>query len=252
MEAIFGVTSQVAALVAGAFFFGGLIKGIIGIALPIITFGILSSLMSVPTVLGYMAIPIVITNLIQTLQAGNPSIPAKRFWPVILFLVAGILISARLVVEFDPSILYGIIGIAVVVFCSLSLLQPNLYLPPAYEKPMGVVVGALGGFLGGISTIWGPPITMYLVALRLDKDEMIRSIGLIWLCASIPMISAFVVYDILNEQTWRMSAAATFPAIIGFYLGAWIRQFISQYAFRRSVLIFLIVIGLNLLRKSIF
>jgi len=251
MEAVFGISWQIAALVGVTFFFGGLIKGIIGIALPIISFGVLSSVLPVPVVLGYMAIPLIFTNLTQTLQAGNPAIPAKRFWPVIVPLVAGILISARLVTDFDPRFVYGLIGVTVVVFSTLSLLQPEFLLPRVYEKPMGFVVGALGGFLGGISTIWGPPITMYLVSLKLDKDEMIRSIGLIWLCASVPMILAYIAYDILNEVTWKISAAATVPALAGFYIGAYVRQFIGQKVFRTAILLFLIAIGLNLLRRAV-
>jgi len=252
MEEVFGVTWQIAALVGATFFFGGVIKGIIGIALPIITFGILSTVLPVPIVLGYLAIPIIFTNLLQTFQAGNPAKPARRFWPVIIFLVAGILISARLVTDFDPRFVYGLIGAAVVIFSTISLLQPNFILPQNVEKPVGVLAGALGGFLGGISTIWGPPITMYLVALKLEKEEMIRSIGLIWLCASIPMISAYYAYGILNETTWKISAAATIPAIAGFYIGAWVRQFIGQKTFRTAILLFLIAIGLNLLRRALF
>tara|TARA_R110002110_G_scaffold274117_3_gene489336 strand:+ start:205 stop:963 length:759 start_codon:yes stop_codon:yes gene_type:complete len=251
MEVLFGISWQIAALVGATFFFGGLVKGVIGIALPIVSFGILSTLLPVPVVLGYMVIPLVITNLTQTLQAGNPAKPAKRFWPLILFLVAGILISARLVTDFDPRIIYGIIGVAVVVFSTISLVQPEFRLPRVYEKPAGVFVGALGGFLGGISTIWGPPITMYLVALKLDKDEMIRSTGLIWLCASVPMVLAYIAYDILNEVTWKISAAATLPAVAGFYVGAYVRQFIGQKTFRTAILLFLIVIGLNLLRRAV-
>ncbi len=250
MEAAFGVTWEIAALVIATFFFGGLIKGMIGIALPIIAFGVLSAFLPVPVVLGYMVIPLAFTNLIQTLQAGNPAQPAKRFWPVIVCLVAGIIISARLVVEFDPRIVYGLIGTAVVVFSTLSLLQPNFQLSPKHEKPMGFVVGSIGGFLGGISTIWGPPITMYLVALRLEKDEMIRSIGLIWLCASVPMVASYIAYGILNEVTWKISAAATLPAIAGFYLGARVRKHIGQKTFRTAILLFLIIIGLNLLRRA--
>lgn len=251
MEAVFGVSREILILVLAAFFFGGFIKGIIGIALPIITFGVLSSVLPVTTVLGYMAIPIVITNLIQTVQAGNPMVPVKRFWPVIVCLVAGILISARLVIEFDPRILHGVIGTTVVIFSTLSLLQPNFQLSGRYETPVGFAVGAFGGFLGGISTIWGPPITMYLVALKLNKEDMIRSIGVIWLCASIPMVLAYMAYGILNETTWKISAAATLPAILGFYIGAWVRQFVGQKTFRTAVLLFLIAIGLNLLRQAL-
>jgi len=252
MEMVFGIPWQIAALVTATFFFGGIVKGIIGIALPVITFGILSTTLPVPVVLGYLAIPIIITNLIQTVQAGNPAAPARRFWPVIVFLVAGILISARLVTDFDPRFVYGLIGTTVVIFSTISLFQPHFLLPPAYEKPMGFLAGALGGFLGGISTIWGPPLTLYLVSLKLDKEEMIRSTGLIWLCASVPMIFAYYTYGILNEATWKISAVATIPAIAGFYIGAYVRQFIGQKTFRTAILLFLIAIGLNLLRRALF
>lgn len=250
-DTIFRATWHIAALVVGAFLLGGTIKGIIGVGLPVITFGILSSFMPVQQVVGYMAIPIIITNLGQTIHSGNPMPTVKRFWPVIVCLVIGVTLSAQLVVKVDPHVIYIIIGPTVIAFAVINLLKPDLSFPPRYEKPLGFLAGSLGGLLGGIATIWGPPISMYLIALKLEKDELIRAIGLIWLCASVPLIAAYIYYDILNAQTWQISAIATVPAMAGFYIGAWLRKFISQEVFKKTVLIFLIFIGFNLIGKAL-
>ena len=45
-------------------------------------------------------------------------------------------------------------------------------------------VAVVGGFFGGLSGIWGPPLIMYLVAAELPKAEMLRVQSLVFLLGS--------------------------------------------------------------------
>ena len=249
---MFGLDPAMLALIAFAMALGGLVKGAIGIGLPIVCVAILSHFLEVPLVLAIVTIPICLTNFWQAVMAGDPLVPIRRFWPMILCLLVTLWLSAKLVVRLDPAVLYGLIGCAVVIFTVTSFVRPSRGMGPSAERWAGPLAGILGGFLGGISTMWGPPMMMYFVMLRLSKEDFIRSVGLVWFAASVPLVAGYVANGILTAESAQLSALACIPAFVGLWLGQWLRRFIDQETFRKVLLLTLFLIGLNLIRRALF
>ena len=231
---------------------GGVVKGTIGIGLPIVTIAILSNLLPIPQVLGIVTLPILATNLWQAVHSGNLLVPLKRFWPMIAGLMICLWIGTRLVVALDPAVLYGLLGLVVVLFTLTSFATPNFTLSPRAQIWCAPIAGSLGGLLGGISTIWGPPMMMYFVMIRLTKEEFIRAVGLVWFAASVPLVAGYIDNGILNADNATTSALACIPAFAGLWTGQWLRQFIDQEIFRNVLLAALFLIGLNLIRRALF
>ena len=242
----------VLAAVFVALMMGGLVKGVIGFAFPMVSVPLLSSIVDVRFALVAMVIPIVVTNLWQAVQGGFFLWAAKRFWPVVCGLAMGIWIGANLAVLVDENTLFLVLGIVAIVFTAISHLQPDLHLPERYEKPVGAFAGLLGGISGGMFTVWGPPMLMFLVARRLGKEAFIGAVGLIWFCGSIFLTISFTAVDILGEDNVAMSALALVPVLAGMGLGMWLRGWINQETFRKAVLVALFLVGLNLLRRALF
>jgi uncharacterized membrane protein YfcA len=48
------------------------------------------------------------------------------------------------------------------------------------------------------------------------------------------------------------SAAMVVPTIVGFTLGEWLRRRLHAARFRRAVLLLFLLLGLNLIRRSLF
>ncbi len=247
-----GLDPAILSLIAVAMVLGGVVKGVTGIGLPIVCVAVLSQFLEVPLVLALVTIPICLTNFWQAVQAGSPLVPIRRFWPMILCLLVSLWLSAKLVVRFEPEVLYGLIGSAVVVFTATSFIRPNRDLTPTAERWAGPFAGLLGGFLGGVSTIWGPPMMMYFVMLHLSKEDFIRSVGLVWFAASVPLVAGYVENGILTARSAQLSALACIPAFVGLWLGQWLRRFIDQETFRKVLLLALFLIGLNLIRRALF
>ncbi len=155
-------------------------------------------------------------------------------------------------VGLDPRVLYALVGTAVTLFVVTNYLKLHVTVSPGAEKWAGPVAGTLGGLLGGISTIWGPPMMMYFVMLRLSKDVYIQTVGLVWFIASIPLVIAYVRYGILTVQTTLLSMIMCIPGAIGFLVGQRLRKRINQEVFRTLLLWFLLLVGLNLIRRAIF
>lgn len=243
------LTLLVAALALAA---GGFVKGVVGIALPIVALAGLTSVLPVPVALALLVGPILATNMWQAAHAGNLREPLVRFWPMIVCLLAAIWFSAKLVAALDSSVLYAIIGVIVVLFSATAQFKPAWRVAPSAERWVGPLAGALGGFLGGVSTVWGPPMVMYFVSLNLDKDAFIRTVGLVWFCASIPLVLAYWRHGILTPDRAVWSAVGCVPAFAGLAAGQWLRGRIDQALFRRVLLIVLLLIGLNLVRRAIW
>ncbi len=239
-------------LVVFALIAGGIVKGVVGIGLPIVTIAILSSFLPLPLVLTLILVPIAVTNLWQAVQTGNLLVPLRRFWPMTACLLIFVWVSAHLVVELDPRVLYAVLGLVVIFFSLSDFIHPPGRLPPSAEIWAGPLAGTLGGLLGGLSTIWGPPMTIYFMLLRLSKEEFVQAVGLVWFAGSIPLVLAFVDNGLLNGETVWLSLGACPPAMVGLGLGQWVRKRIDQALFRKALLFVLFVIGLNLLRRAIF
>jgi uncharacterized membrane protein YfcA len=249
---MFGFEISAVIFAAVALIVGGFVKGAIGVGLPIVAIAVMSGFLPVPTVLAMVIVPIVLTNLWQAVRSGSPGAPLKRFWPMIVCLLLFVWISARLVVGLEPNVLYGALGSILILFVVTDRFKDGWSVSPTAERWLGPLVGSIGGVLGGISTIWGPPMMMYFVSLRLGKEMYIRTVGLVWFAASIPLLIAYVRYGILTVESTIISALACIPAFAGLIAGQRVRHLINQRTFRAILLGFLFLSGLNLLRRALF
>ena len=250
---MFGLELSLLAILSGALFVGGIVKGVIALGLPMVSIAILLNFFPPLKVLGILIMPMLVTNLWQAINSGNLLKPLQRFWPMIITGVVFLVIGAQIIVIMDSAILFGFLGACVAIFSTISLVRPNM--PPLKlktEKWAGPLAGAMGGLLGGVSTIWGPPMTMYFVMLKLPKDEFVRSVGMAWFAFSIPITAAYWQNGIFSGDIIYLSLYACIPGMIGIRIGEMLRERINQEAFRKVMLVTLLFMGLNLIRRALF
>ena len=249
---MFGQEPYLLVIIALAVLLGGFVKGVVAIGLPIVSIGVLSSVMDAHLALGIIMFPLLFTNLWQMLLAGRPLEVVHRFWPLIAAMLVCIWVGTHLVTRLPGGSLYGFIGAAVVLFTTVNYFTPNWRLPARSERWASPIAGALGGLLGGISTIWGPPLTMLFIMIRLPKEAFIQATGTIWFAASIPLLLGYRQNGILDDSTAVLSLAACLPSFLGLWIGTWLRGKIAQESFRKVLLIAFFLIGLNLIRRALF
>ena len=250
---MFGLELSLIAILTVALFVGGVVKGIIALGLPIVSIAILLNFFPPLKVLGILIMPMLVTNLWQAVRSGDLLEPLQRFWPMIITGIIFLIIGAQIIVIMDSAFLFGVLGACVAVFSTINLVRPNM--PPLQsgtEKWAGPLAGAMGGLLGGISTIWGPPMTMYFVMLKLPKDEFVRSVGMAWFAFSIPLAMSYWNNGIFSGDIIYLSLYACIPGMIGIRVGEAIRERINQKIFRIVMLVTLLFMGLNLVRRAVF
>lgn len=250
---MFGFEWHLIAILTAALIVGGIVKGVVALGLPMVSIAILLNFFPPLTVLGIIVMPIIVTNLWLSARLGSMAEPWRRFWPMIITGLVFLFIGAEMIVGLDTKLLFGLLGACVAVFSGISLAHPNMPpIQPRTEKWAGPIAGALGGILGGISTIWGPPMTMYFVMLKLPKDTFVRSVGTVWFMFSVPLAIAYWRNGIFSGDVIYLSLYACIPGMIGIRIGEVIRERIDQETFRKVMLVMLFLIGLNLIRRSVF
>ncbi|AVO34626.1 sulfite exporter TauE/SafE family protein [Ottowia oryzae] len=237
-------------LSAAALVVGGLVKGALGVGLPLVAVPLLALWLPPAQAIGLLAAPVVLSNLIQAVEGGHLRASWRRFrWLVLAQLVATVL-TVRMTLDLSPAQLNAMVAGAVLLAVFLLALQPNVQIPPNREQSIGIAVGLGSGLLGGVSSLTGPILITYFMALRLSRDAFVSSISLVYLAGSLPLYGAMVGFGKIAPLELGLSVLALLPVYLGMRLGRQVRQRLNEQVFRRVVLGLLVVIALILLTKG--
>ena len=232
---------------------GGVVKGVVGFAMPMIMISGLSSVMSPELALAALILPTVATNGIQALRQGY-----RAAWQSIrryrLFLIVGgvmLVATAQMVRVLPQAVMFLVIGGPIVVYALLQIMGRPLTVSHASPKTEAMV-GALAGAMGGLSGVWGPPTVAYLTATNTPKTDQMRVQGVIYGLGAVALLLAHLQSGILRWETAPLSFLMIPPALIGLIIGFRIQDRINQDMFRKATLWVLLIVGMNLVRRGLF
>ena len=253
MDHFFGLDSYYSvAFVVGVALFAGLVKGVVGFAMPTILISGLTFVLAPEQALAALIVPTLVTNGWQALRQGIGS-AIKTVVQFRLFLSCGLvmlILSAQLVRVLDARVLYGLIGGPVALFAALQVVgwHPKLAQRSARIE---AAVGCCAGFIGGMSGIWGPPTVGYLTAIDTPKKEQMRAQGVIYGLAAVALAGSHIQTGVFRVESLPLTFMILPFALGGVWLGFRVQDSIPQAAFRLVTLVVLLLAGLNLLRRAL-
>ncbi|MGC9370919.1 MAG: sulfite exporter TauE/SafE family protein [Paracoccaceae bacterium] len=250
---IFGLPFALFVAAFSVTLFAGFVKGAVGFAMPMIMISGLSSFLPAPIALAALIIPTVLTNIAQAFRGGvaaaaDSLMTYKRLVGSVILLI---FLSAPLVAVLPASALYLLLGGPILLFTVSQLLGKQLILPPHHRHRAEVMMGALGGFFGGISGVWGPPVIAYLLSFNTEKSEALRVQGVVFLIGAVVLFVSHLNSGVLNAQTLPLSAAMVVPAGLGMWLGFKVQDRLDPARFRKATLVILSLAAMNLIRKGL-
>jgi uncharacterized membrane protein YfcA len=118
------------------------------------------------------------------------------------------------------------------------------------ERWLSPLIGLASGFVGGMTSFFGPIPVTYLMLLKLPKDEFVGTIALFYLIACSMLYIMLAAHEILTLDELLVSTLALLPVMIGLLLGRMLRRHISQEMFRRALIVVLFMLGISLLGRA--
>ena len=222
-----------------------------GIGLPTASVGILSQSVDPRVAIALVVFPMMVSNAWQVFRAGQALRAARDYWIFAAALMPAIWLTTSVTARVSEATLIALLGGVVVVFAVVSLAATPPPLPDRYDRLAQGACGVLAGVLGGLTAIWAPPMVVYLLARRIDKEEFVRATGLLILLGSLPLCVGFWREGLLTGDLALLSGAMILPTLAGFSLGEVLRRRLPTARFRTLVLVVFLVMGLNLLRRAL-
>ncbi|GAA0299557.1 sulfite exporter TauE/SafE family protein [Rhodovulum strictum] len=250
---IFGLDPLLFAAAFGVALFAGLVKGAVGFAMPLILISGLSSFLSTELALAGLILATLVTNVAQAFRQGLRAAwgSVVQYRLLIGCVLLAIAASAPLVNVIPDRAMLLLLGVPIAAFTISQLLGRQLILPARHRARAEVTMGLAGGFFGGISGVWGPPVIAYLLSFDTDKAEMVRVQGVVYLLGAAMLLAAHLGSGVLNATTLPFSVALVVPAMLGTMLGFRLQDRLNPDRFRKATLVVLTVAALNLIRKGL-
>ena len=216
-----------------------------------IVMGVLAQFMDPRAATALLLFPMLVSNTRQALVSGRIRQTWARYWRIATPLFFCLLIFSQFAARAPSSLILGLVGVAVTLFVVSNLTLPPLVIATRWQNRAQFITGAVAGAMGGLTSLWGPPLIAYLTSLQLKNDEFVAAMGLLLLVGTIPLTIGYMAAGLFEAHNAVYSLSLILPTLLGMKLGEFTRTKIDSNQFRNGVMILFFVLGLNLIRRSL-
>ncbi|MDP3491908.1 MAG: sulfite exporter TauE/SafE family protein [Hyphomonadaceae bacterium] len=240
-------------LILAAFLLGGLVKGATGLGLPAVATGLLSLAMPPLQAAALIVVPALVTNVWQTATGPALQTLLRRLWPLLVGICLGTWSGAALLSGVDARPATAALGVAIMLYALASALPFSRGdLPRRWEQRIGPVVGAISGLIAAVTGVFVIPLVPFVQALGLDRDGLVQALGISFMTCTVALALALAATGDFSVSVGLASLFALAPALVGMFVGTWIRNVISPIAFRRVFLAGFFMLGAYLVAQFVF
>jgi uncharacterized membrane protein YfcA len=236
---------------AAVFVLAGFVKGVIGMGLPTVAMGLLSVGMPPAQAAALLVLPSLVTNLWQIFGPG---------WWALVRRMATMLAGVCLGIAAGAGWLTGqgggsarvtaALGVALIAYALLGLLKVRLHVPAQDERWLSPLVGLATGLVTAASGVFVIPAVPYLNALGLEKEDLVRALGISFLVSTIALAASLRSGGALEMGNAVGSLLALLPALLGMALGQWVRLRVQPELFKKVFFSGLLALGGYLVLRS--
>jgi hypothetical protein len=241
---------QLLIIIFAVYFLAGLIKGVIGMGLPLVTVGLLTAIIGLQPAIALMLAPAFLTNIWQGFSGEYTKILLKRFWTLFVLTMLFTWPGTIALAHFNVDYLSGLLGVSLVFYTALNLSRLKIHVPQRWESKLNPLVGAISGILAGMTGAFTVPGVIYMQSTQLKREELVQGMGILFTLSAIGLSISMGTQNLLTSELSLVSFGAVAPTFIGMIIGTRIRKRTSEQSFRLSFLIALGVLGVYIVTRS--
>ena len=241
-----------ALFIAAVFLFAGGIKGALGLGLPTVAMGLLSLVVAPAQAAGIVVIPALVTNIWQI--ALGPALLAlvRRFAWLTVPTEIGTFSTVGFLTSSSGSAATGVLGAVLAAYGIYGLVGPRLEILPRWERWLSPLVGFVTGLLNGATGVFVIPGAPYMASLRMDKEELVQSLGINAFVCPLALAAALIVHGQLRMGVVAGSwLVALLFSLAGMYVGQLLRRRAAEQVFRRGFFIGMLALGTYMCVKGL-
>lgn len=231
-------------LIAIVVFFAALIQGVLGfggalIAMPLLV--MLIGIQSATPVFALVGTLATLLNAVRLREHATPRDLMRLVAPAIVGIPLGILLLARV----DSDLITAALGVILLTYAASNLF--GLVIPPLVHPGWAYLAGFSSGVLSGAFNAGGPPVVVCAAAREWTADQFRANLQTYFLIISIFLVVGHGVSGHFTEDVWRIALLAVPALLVGQALGVYLCRFVEAAFFRKLVLIFLLLLGVQLI-----
>ena len=191
--------------------------------------------------------PVLLVMDLLGMAAFRKDFDLKLLKFLIPFGLVGIVVGALLFKVLNPHTVAGLVG----GFTLLFLAQRLLFPPKADSAPppkwVGALLTATSGFTSFIAHAGGPPITAYVMPLRLSPLKYTATMAFFFFCINLAKWIPYAWLGLLDVRNMSTSLVLLPIAPIGVWVGVRLARRISPVLFYRLLTLGMFLTGVKLL-----
>ena len=237
-------------VLTGGLAVAGFAKGVAGMGLPLVATPLLAGVFGPKMAVAIVTIPIFAANTLLLLQGWKRLEIVRIALPTAAASAVGTVIGVQLLAQLDQRTFAVLITAMVVVFLARGdrLLGDD---PSAVRaRILGPVVGLVGGTLQGTTSIASPIVGSYFHALRLPPREFVLVLAAIFELNAVIQLVGYSTLGLMTADVWAVGLIGLVPTLLALALGIWLRGRMDPVAFRRLIVVLLVLSVANLLWRS--
>ena len=225
------------------------IKGMTGIGFSTSCLPIMALRLDLKVAIPLVIIPSIVSNIVVMVQAGRFREALRRFWPMYVSSIPGLLIGLSVLVAINIVAAKAILGLVLIVYALWALINKSFFLSEKWERTLKMPAGFCTGFVNGLTGSQVMPSLPYLLSLNLHKNDFVQAINISFTLSSFVMLVGMNRLGYLPSSTLLLAIGGLVPVLTTVYFAGRLQKRLTGEFHRRMVLGFLLIMGATLLLK---
>ncbi|HET8746863.1 MAG TPA: sulfite exporter TauE/SafE family protein [Ramlibacter sp.] len=171
-------------------------------------------------------------------------------WPLLKFLLPfgllGTVVGTLMFRLLDTKLVAGIVGLFTLAFLAQRVLFPPKADSPPPPRWLGALLTATSGFTSFVAHAGGPPLTAYVLPLRLSPVVFTSTMAVFFFAINLAKWGPYGWLGLLDLRNMSTSLALLPFAPVGVFIGVKVARRISPVLFYRFITLGMLLTGLKL------
>lgn len=234
-----------------ATFFGGFTSGLTGFAAGLVVSGVWLQILT-PLQTAVLIAAYGIVNQAYGVWKVRYALQWRRILPFVIGGAVGVPLGAYLVTYLNPAHLRIGVGVLLIAYSTYNLAHPK-FTPITSSLALDGGIGVLNGLLGGLTGLGGVISTIWVQLGGGAKDAQ-RAIfqPVLFLTMTMATLTFAAAGHLFNMDIVKLFLMGLPALLLGLWLGVRLYGRLDDAAFRKAILILLLISGLLLVGPAIF